>query len=459
MVRFYKPQKQAASTKKLPLKQLVVERLSDDGRGIAKLPLEKNKRGNQRQGKTVFIDSALPGEIVDAELLNENSRYIDACVQKITVASEQRVVPVCQHYSECGGCQLQHMGSQQQQQFKLQVVLDQLNNWENLSPEEISPTISSDQYHYRRRVRLGVGSKKSRILGFRRKHSQQLVAIRHCPIMRPSLERLIEPLGAWLNVHKPILLHVEMIDVDTGPCVSLTAGQKLSSQAIDALLEALPGVQCWLKQGKAGAELISSNMAGALSYGLTAPADNKTLNLSFHPQDFIQGHGVVNQQMVNQAIAWLEPESHQHIIDLFCGIGNFSLPLSRLVKRVTGIEGVAAMVDRARSNAEVNDCHNAGFFRADLFNLAEWIDNIAIQQGCDSLLLDPPRAGAKDICSNIGKLNPKRIVYVSCDSATFTRDAQILNRNGYLLSRLGLVDMFPQTSHSELMALFCLTGK
>jgi 23S rRNA (uracil1939-C5)-methyltransferase len=189
------------------------------------------------------------------------------------------------------------------------------------------------------------------------------------------------------------------------------------------------------------------------------------LALRFHPQDFIQSNLEVNQAMVAQALDLLAPQPTEHIVDLFCGIGNFSLAIAQQAKHVTGIEGIDAMVGRARDNAQYNQLDNLTFLVQDLsdasFDASVITNNVRFSAplSVDGLVLDPPRSGAKEICQNIRKLLPKRIVYVSCDSSTFARDAKILVENGYVLSHLGLMDMFPQTSHIELMALFVLTGK
>jgi len=192
---------------------------------------------------------------------------------------------------------------------------------------------------------------------------------------------------------------------------------------------------------------------------LTYVLDDFDLSLSFHPQDFIQSNHRVNQAMVAQALELMSPQAHEHIVDLFCGIGNFSLPLAKKAKYVTGIEGVDAMVIRARDNAAQNRLCNTHFSVADLTNeeivssfIGRHFDNALI----DGLLLDPPRSGAKEVCQKMTELSPKRIVYVSCDSATFARDTKLLVDSGYRLSRLGVVDMFPQTPHIEVMGLFIL---
>lgn len=461
MAQFYKPKKKVSSPRTTIISGVAVERLSDDGRGLATIP-----NSHSSTGKTVFIEGALPEEVVNAKIVNNASRFSDAYATEILKVGPSRVEPSCHHYVRCGGCQLQHMSEEEQHRFKRQATLDQLKKWSQVEPAYILPTLSGGAYQYRRRVRLGVNAQQSHqhkpVLGFRRKNSQQLIHIDECSVMTPSLDSVIKPLGEWLNRYKPSVTHVEL--VDSGQSIGLVVryNRPLSTENrrhLQSILEAslLPlSVQCWF-QGKKQASLedtLGDPVSPELHYYLTDPKSATPLSLAFHPQDFIQSNAIVNQLMIDQAIELMSPKVDESILDLFCGIGNFSLPFARLAKNVVGVEGLDSMVLKAAKNAEANACENTQFLSLDLFDWTQYEASEVSSLHFDGMILDPPRAGAKAVCENIDKLMPKRIVYVSCDSSTFARDAKSLIQHGYSLSHLGVLDMFPQTAHSEVMGLF-----
>ncbi|MFT6386647.1 MAG: 23S rRNA (uracil1939-C5)-methyltransferase [Cellvibrionaceae bacterium] len=483
MARFYKPKKQVQASLPRTLTNIKVERLSDDGRGIAKINTatefssasasgQKRASSKSSKGKTVFIDGALPEETVNATVFQHSNRYSEAYVTEIIKPSKQRVQAKCKHYTRCGGCHVQHMSIEEQHRFKLGAILDQLKNWAQIEPEIVIPTLSSEQYRYRRRVRLGVDSRKSDgnkpLMGFRQNNSKQLIRVTECPVMVESLESLIEPLQMWLNTYVLSITHIELIDTDKTVGVVIRYARSLSldlRQQLQTILDPFDAI-CWFQNEKNGdlESVEGVRVKPELRYGLSdslhsqllsvQPVSARRLTLNFHPQDFIQGNANVNQLMVTQAIELMKPQAEENILDLFCGVGNFSLPLSRLAKQVRGVEGVENMVVTATDNAKRNHCDNTQFFKVDLSDWKAIVSSGMLSSSCDALILDPPRSGAKTLCEKINKLMPKRIVYVSCDSATFARDAQLLCGHSYILSHLGLVDMFPQTSHSEVMGLF-----
>ncbi len=466
---------------------LTIDRLSDDGRGIAKHNVNKDS-ANKYKGKSIFVDGALPGETVLATLTKENSKYSEARVKEIITPSVDRVPPPCGVYHRCGGCSMQHMEVEQQLLFKQATVLEQLSRWSDIIPSTVLPPIKSADYGYRQRVRFAVNYTKTGelSLGFREANSQRLVNLTECIIVEPILSGLLPLLRQWLLTIKPnVVSHIEC--VNTAESIGLIirhtrvlpeAQRKQLHQLLSAsLLEAesvqSPNqIQCWFQSEKRSAlESVDSEVVDPrMSYQLGE--DSRACLLHFHPQDFIQANAQVNQAMVAQALELMAAKPDEHIVDLFCGIGNFSLPLARVAGSVTGVEGVEAMVQRARANTDINGIDNAQFVVQDLSeqdmgHLQQCLlQNGALKDGqtekdlsVDGLLLDPPRSGAKEICQNIKKLAPKRIVYVSCDSATFSRDAKILAENGYHLSTLGVMDMFPQTAHIETMGLFVPSDK
>lgn len=466
MAHFYKPAKKSSAPSLKTLSAIKIERLSDDGRGIASITPNTKSGVNSAaptSGKTVFIEGALAQETVNANIVKHSARYSEAYAKEIISASEHRRQAQCQYYSRCGGCQTQHMAIQEQHRFKLQATLDQLKKWAGLVPETLLPTLAADQYHYRRRARLGVDSRKlgknnKPVMGFRQKNSQQLIRVTQCPVLLEVLEAMIEPIQAWLNKYLPAVSHIELIGADSAPAVLVRYTQSLSVDIRRHLQEKLHSFDalCWF-QGKKQGQLEDAEgkkVNPELEYLLQNLPSREPLRFYFHPQDFIQGNAKVNQLMVNQALELMQPQASEHILDLFCGVGNFSLPLSRLAESVTGVEGIESMALTAASNAKRNHCDNTRFIALDLSNWRDLESSEVLSKPCDGLILDPPRSGAKSVCENIDKLMPKRIVYVSCDSATFARDAQLLCKHDYTLSKLGMLDMFPQTSHSEVMGLF-----
>ena len=443
MAHFFRPNTGRTRHKKSSNRSYEVEikSLSDDGRGVG-----------QVEGRTTFVEGGLVGERVRAKLTHSSARYNEARVTELLSApAAERLNPLCSHYLDCGGCHVQHMSLSAQHQFKLQSVLRQLKHWSAIEPESIVPPLVGEAFHYRQRIRLSVfNDGGERKLGFRRRYSKQCLAIKRCEVMNPRLAVLIEPLQLWLKGCKPQVSHIELIDGDKSAGLVIRHTNVIPSNIRQQLQSQLSmcDVQLWFQDRK-GAALTSvqgERTHAELQYSL--PQYN--LQLSFYPQDFIQANPLINRQMVDQALNLLRPQADEYFLDLFCGVGNFSLPLSKYVKSLVGVEGVNDMVVRASKNAVSNDCANARFIQANLGDEAA----IAALEPCDGLLLDPPRSGASILCENITKLSPKRIVYVSCDSATFARDAQLLCKNNYRLKSLGIMDMFPQTSHSEVMGLF-----
>ena len=453
-------------------KEVVVERLADDGRGIATV-----------NGQALFIDGALVDETVTVTVTHSTSRYIESRVRQLIVASPQRREPLCSVFSRCGGCSVQYMPIQDQLAFKQRTVLSQLSRWSSVVPDNMLAPISDQEYRYRQRVRLAVDYTKTDevMLGFREADSHAIVNTDRCDVLVSSLESMLPLLREWLSrIPANVVSHIELVNTATAIGVVIRHIRSLSNFDKQALLLLLDGLSVVAKiwfQPQKGSALYDAEgqlVDARLSYEINA---DKRLNLQFHPQDFIQSNHHVNQQMILQAIELLAPQSDEVVLDLFCGIGNFSLPLALRAKHVIGIEGLNQMVARATANAKLNQISNASFMAKDLSAVDSWsallrsgvgseprstdahsanFDFTAPQLTIDALLLDPPRAGAKSVCEKINELSPQRIVYVSCDSSTFSRDAGILVNNGYRLAQLGVMDMFPQTSHVEIMALFTI---
>ncbi len=436
MARIFQPKKKTQLNTRHQSVQ--VERLDHHGAGIAYL-----------KKKPLFIDGALPGEEVVTQLVEEKSKFARGKLIKILQPSDKRVEPFCPHYHECGGCDLQHLNYDQQLTHKQQTLRQLMRKFSG-SDIELDAPVLGEQFGYRRRARVSLFvDKKTRHLnfGFRKKQSKQIAQVTDCPVLAPQLNVLLpEIYTALQNFKKPEQLgHVELVLGDNGPCITLRHMNKLAEVEIEALVELAKrhNATLYLMPETDQLDLIEGEKPFYQETGVTVP---------FTPNNFIQVNQAVNRQMVSQAIQWLDPRKSDRVLDLFCGLGNFSLPLAKLVSQVVGVEGVAEMVEKATNNASLNQINNAQFYHANLeqdFEGQTWS-----AEKFDKILLDPARAGASGIIDQVSVLGAERVVYVSCNPATLARDSQSLIEQGYQLTKLGMLDMFPHTSHLESMALF-----
>lgn len=428
--------------------EFVIDRLSHDGRGIS-----------QWQGKTLFIEGALVGERVSARFVREQGRLLEARVDQVLEAAPERQLPPCPHYALCGGCQWQHMAPEAQLAAKEKIVFDQLERWAGLVPKRRLPPIRSASEGYRSCARMGVWYEPDgRVtLGFRQRQSKQLVQVDLCLVLSERLNRLLAPLHTWLSHEHSAraITHVELLDSEAGAALVLRHTKAPGERDLQGLrrLASEQGCAIWLDDGSQLRDLAGQPCDPRLSYSLP----NQNLSLMYQPRDFIQVNAQVNQAMVTQALELLDLQPHEQVLDLFCGIGNFTLPLARVCAQVTGVEAVESMVERGRENAARAGLTNVRFIAADLTRLSPF----QLEQRCgvvDALLLDPPRDGAREMVAHMAHLAPKRILYVSCNPATLARDAKILSEQGYDLAAAGVLDMFPHTQHVESMALFLRRG-
>lgn len=439
------------------LGEFTIDRMSHDGRGICSW-----------NRKTLFVDGALTGERISARLVQDHSRYAEARVDKLIAASPDRIEPACAHAAECGGCQLQHLDPAQQVVLKQDAVLAQLELWGGVKPKHILPPITSLSHGYRRCARLGVvyaddvmnvkgvsygGDQVT--LGFRRRNSKQLIQIDTCTVLSPLLQRLLAPVKQWLAEMESVsaVTHVELMETEQQTAIILRHVQAIS--ATDRIALTLLASEFHIDIYLQGSEVtqLQTPTGGDVDPRLSYKLPAFDLSLHFHPLDFIQVNSSVNEQMVAQALRLLGLTGSERVLDLFCGIGNFTLPLARQCAEVIGIEAVESMVQRGRENAARMGIVNASFMAANLSTMTAH----RLNQTCgkiDAVLLDPPRDGAKEIIDKLPQLSPKRIVYVSCNPATLARDAKVLAAAGYQLDSVGVLDMFPHTAHVESMALF-----
>nr|WP_319535477.1 23S rRNA (uracil(1939)-C(5))-methyltransferase RlmD [uncultured Vibrio sp.] len=436
MARIFQPKKKTQLNTRH--QQVHVERLDHHGAGIAYL-----------KKKPLFIDGALPDEEVVTQLVEEKSKFARGKLIKILQPSDARVEPFCPHYHECGGCDLQHLNYDQQLTHKQQTLRQLMRKFSG-SDIELDDPVLGEQRQYRRRARVSLfADKKTRQLhfGFRKKQSKQIAQVTDCPVLAPQLNVLLPEIYAVLKqFKKPEQLgHVELVLGDNGPCITLRHMSKLTEPEMDALVTLA-------KRHNAALYLMPQTDQLDLIAGEAPFYSEAGVKVPFTPNNFIQVNQAVNQKMVDQAIQWLDPQDSDRVLDLFCGLGNFSLPIAKLAKHVVGVEGVADMVEKATNNASLNQINNAQFYHANLEQ--DFEGQVWAAEKFDKALLDPARAGASGIIDQVSALGAQRVVYVSCNPATLARDSQSLIEQGYKLTKLGMLDMFPHTSHLESMALF-----
>lgn len=436
MARFFQPKKKTQLNTKH--QSLTVEKLDHHGAGMA----YQNK-------KPIFIEGALPGEQVLAQLTESKSKFARAKLIKIQKASEQRIAPFCQHYAECGGCNMQHLSVEAQQEYKQQTLSQLMSKFAGQSVALSAPVVG-DERGYRRRARVSIKlNKKTRQLefGFRKKQSKDIVTVTHCPVLDTELDNLLAPLYDLLSAfsNQENIGHVELVKGDNTKVIVLRhlKALKESEQKLLEQFAAENQASLYLMPESDQLNRVVGESAHYLEAGVTIP---------FEPNNFIQVNQNVNQAMVEQALSWLELSEQDRVLDLFCGLGNFSLPMAKQVASVVGVEGVDVMVEKAANNAQVNGINNTAFYQA---NLEQDVSGQPwAAENFDKILLDPARAGASGIIEQISSLGASRVVYVSCNPATLARDSQSLLNQGYKLQKLGMLDMFPHTSHLESMALF-----
>ncbi|AMG53011.1 TPA: 23S rRNA (uracil(1939)-C(5))-methyltransferase RlmD [Citrobacter amalonaticus] len=429
MAQFYSAKRRVTTRQIITV---TVNDLDSFGQGVAR-----------HNGKTLFIPGLLPQESADVAITEDKKQYAKAQVKRRLNDSPDRVTPRCPHFGICGGCQQQHASIELQQRSKSAALSRLMNN-------DVTEVIADAPWGYRRRARLSLNFQPKTQqfqMGFRKSASSDIVDVRQCPILVPQLEALLPDLRACLGSLQGIrhLGHVELVQADSGTLMILRHTAPLS-RADNEKLERFShskGLSLYLAPQSEILETVS---------GQTPWYESNGLRLNFSPRDFIQVNAGVNQKMVASALEWLDVQPGDRVLDLFCGMGNFTLPLATRAASVVGVEGVPALVEKGRENAQQNGLHNVTFFHENLeedVTRQPWAKN-----GFDKILLDPARAGAAGVMQHIIKLQPGRIVYVSCNPATLARDSEALLRAGYQIQRLAMLDMFPHTGHLESMVLF-----
>lgn len=434
--------------RKLPVGELTVaiDSLSHDGRGVAHV-----------EGKAVFLPGALPGEQVSFKYRRRQRRYDEGQVTAIVTPSADRVEPRCPHAGLCGGCVLQHLHPERQIAFKEGQLREAMQRIGKVQPAFWWPPHAVQSWGYRRKARLGgkyVAAKGKTLVGFREQSSAYIADIDECPVLDPRV-------GERLRQLKTVVDGLELRDAI--PQIEVALGDEqgilvfrvlstpgLADQAALRQLGVDLDLDIWLQQGGVDTlKPLTPETTRPLEYALP----EFEVRLRFEPLDFTQVNAAMNREMVSLALQHLAPTVEDRVLDLFCGLGNFTLPLARRAGAVVGVEGDAGLVARARANAERHGMGHVEFFTTDLFCVTEhepWM-----RQTYPLALLDPPRTGAQELLPWLPRLGVRRLLYVSCNPSTLARDAGLLvHEQGYRLCAAGVMDMFPHTAHVESMALF-----
>ncbi|BFU61119.1 MULTISPECIES: 23S rRNA (uracil(1939)-C(5))-methyltransferase RlmD [Rodentibacter] len=415
-----------------------IRELDYQGLGVAKI-----------NGKTWFIENALPQEKVEGIVIEDKRQYGRAVAKKWFNKSKERVKPPCAYYVHCGGCQGQHIPIQMQREAKQTALFKRLSKLQ-AEPITFLPMICGESWGYRRRVRLSLGfnlKTKCLEMGFRRKNTKDLISVQSCEVIEPRLNNLLPKLTALLQAcSTPKQLgHIELVAADNGVAMLLRYKGNLTETDRTLLLNFAEREHLML--------FFQSDIGIERVYG-EAPYYQFVdgIKLHFDIRDFIQVNRTLNEKMVETALDWLNLQPTDRVLDLFCGMGNFTLPLAKQVKSAVGIEGVFDMVRKAEQNAKRNRISNIEFFQTDLDQ--PFVDQIWAKQSFNKILLDPPRSGAAFALNALCELKAEKILYVSCNPATLVRDAEILSSFGYHIEKSAVIDMFPHTGHLESITLF-----
>lgn len=432
-------------------REIHIESMAHDGRGV----------GRDAEGKVVFVDYALPTETVNYVPVADRKSYQSGTAIEVLKASEHRVDPRCAVFGQCGGCVLQHLREDVQIQYKQQQLLENFKKIGGVQPESLLEPLTGKHWGYRRRARLGakfVPKKGGMIVGFRERNSSFIQPTERCEVLYPEVSDLLPDLRTTLeqtSCHDRIP-QVEISVADNAIVLIIRHLEDFTAADL-ALLTAFAkarDLQLFLQPGNLKSVHPLYPKKPAPLYYLFEQHD---IRVEFLPTDFIQVNGSINQQLVTHALDLLDVKKDDRVLDLFCGVGNFTLPLARRAAMAVGVEGDQALVKRAHHNRQLNHLDNVEFHFGDLFKEdmspathGGWLD-----QQFDKILLDPPRSGAAEMIKRLPLFNPSKVVYVSCGPATLARDAGVMvNEHGFRLTAAGVIDMFPHTAHVESIAVF-----
>ncbi len=421
-----------------------IEAMSHEGRGITNI-----------NGKTVFVFGALQNELVKIQVEKTSRKFDQATTLEVLEAAPERIEAKCEAFERCGGCSLQHLSNRSQIEFKQKTLLDMMQH-AGVKAKRIIEPLRANSWGYRRKARLGVKfvRKKDRVLvGFRERNSPFLADMSQCEVLIPrvghhltDLAKLIESLEVRESIPQ-----IEVAADDVNIQLVIRHLVALPDTDRDKLIRFAQQSGLWFQLQSAGPDsIVNLYPDDQALYFL--PEANGDIRINFTAVDFVQVNNEINQKMVRQALDFLDLQAEDRVLDLFCGLGNFTLPMARRCQAVIGVEGDATMVKRAKNNAHDHHIENTEYYVADLTQIdCDWP---WMRQTYDKILLDPPRSGAMEIAEQIGRFKAQTIVYISCQPSSLVRDSQIICNSGYKLAKLGVMDMFPQTAHVESMAVF-----
>ena len=430
--------------------------------------------GIVRDGKTVFVAGALPGERITFRRTRSHRQHDEAELVEVLAAAPERVSARCAHFGVCGGCALQHLAPEAQLKAKDQELRDNLERLGKVTPRAWLEPLRGPVWNYRRRARLGAKFviKKGRVLvGFRERLTPYIADVQHCDVLAPPVGELVAPLAELimgLSIRERVP-QVEVAVADNAVALVFRVLDPPGSEDLDRLrvFAQTHGVRVYLQPGGLDTVRELDQPGESLYYRLP----QFKVELQFLPTDFIQVNGAVNEALVSRALEILQLTPESQVLDLFCGIGNFTLPMARTAARVVGVEGDAALVARARHNAGHNQLQNTEFHVADLARLpadphavptGDFLANRSVtaqitpwlKKGYTHVVLDPPRAGAGEVLASVASLAPQRVLYISCHPGSLARDLGVLvHEHGFALEAAGILDMFPHTAHFESLAV------
>ena len=424
--------------------EVTIESMSHEGRGIARI-----------NGKTVFVFGALEGERVRIRIRQRRRKFDQAETIEVLEPASQRVEPRCSAYQVCGGCSLQHLGADDQVEFKQDMLLEMFEH-AGVAYDELLPPLRGPEWGYRNKARLGVKHvpKKDRVLvGFRERNSPFIADMQRCEVLLPQVGHELEGISAMIGrlEARARIPQIEVAADAENVQLVFRHLDPLSTHDLDILTDFARSTGFQLQLQPGGPDTVNPLYPEEQKLELE-PQQDAALRINFNALDFVQVNREINQKMVAQALELLQLEPDHRVLDLFCGLGNFTLPMAAVCANVTGVEGDAAMVARARASARSNGLDNTDYHVA---NLAEpdsawpWM-----RERYDRILLDPPRSGAQEIAELLASFGARRVVYVSCQPSSLVRDAAIISSQGYRMTHVGVMDMFPQTAHIESMAVF-----
>lgn len=432
-------------------REVNIESIAHDGRGV----------GRGEDGKVVFVDYALPGERVKYVPVMNRKSYSFGSTIEVLEPSEHRIEPKCEVFGQCGGCVLQHLDPKMQLQYKQQHLLENFKKIGDVQPDDLLPPMTGPHWGYRRRARLGakfVPKKGGMIIGFRERNTSYIQPTDKCEVLYPEVSAMFPDLRETLEKTScnDKIPQIEISVADNAVVMIVRHLEAFVQRDLDLLTEFAKRneVQMFLQPGNLkSVHPLYPEKPDALFYDFK----EFDIRVEFLPTDFIQVNGGINDQLVSKAIELLDIQPDDKVLDLFCGVGNFTLPLARKSTYVVGVEGDQALVNRAIHNKELNKLDNVDFYFGDLFkeDMSSTSHGDWLEQKFDKILLDPPRSGAAEMIKRIPELGASKVVYVSCGPATLARDAGVMvNEHGYKMTYAGVIDMFPHTAHVESIAVF-----